>query len=610
VLRITALAAVLLLACLGGSAQGASSGRLTVRTAMTKAKLRLRVSSTRAHTTVRVRGRVRVRARRTRLVLVRCLNVPCTRRSRRHRSKRSLRRGRYRLKRSLRTIRTNVVRVELRRGRRVLASVRLRSPVRAPTRPPALTRPSPPGDSPAPAPKLPSRFSLRADPGLKPAYNPDVPDYSVSCEPGETVKVTAAVPAGQSVEIDGHKSGPGTVAPSVALQTGQSFRFTVSDASGTHQHGVRCTPQDFPTWTVIRDGTPQVDWLTFTPSLGTGGSPYSIIADNHGVPVWWNRPPADNPIDAKVLPDGTVAWARHLPGGFSETSYAHYALDGTELGSLAPAGGSVDHHDLQQLPNGDYLALAYVPRENVDLTSVGGPASATVLDAEILEITAGGTVVWSWNSRDHIDLHETDSWGLNKSKTTYHGQPAYDLVHINSVEQTGATVVFSGRHLNAVYGIRRSDGAIEWKVGGIARPESLAITGDPLGPTSFGGEHDARLLGDGSLTIHDNGTLRDRPPRAVRYSLDTTARTANLMEQVTDSRIASSSCCGSARRLPGGHWVMSWGGEGTITELTAAGAPVLTLSLDGGFSYRAQPVSSQLLSRSALRAGMNAQYPR
>ena len=45
-------------------------------------------------------------------------------------------------------------------------------------------------------------------------------------------------------------------------------------------------------------------------------------------------------------------------------------------------------------------------------------------------------------------------------------------------------------------------------------------------------------------------------------------------------------------------------------SVRADGAPVLTLRLGAGFSYRAYPVSSSLLSRAALRAGMDAMAPR
>ena len=71
----------------------------------------------------------------------------------------------------------------------------------------------------------------------------------------------------------------------------------------------------------------------------------------------------------------------------------------------------------------------------------------------------------------------------------------------------------------------------------------------------------------------------ERPPRAVRYSLDLGARTATLIEEKDDpGTVQSPLCCGSARKLPGGDWVMSWGSSALITELAPDGSRVFSLT--------------------------------
>src|SRR5207253_3217134 len=91
-------------------------------------------------------------------------------------------------------------------------------------------------------------------------------------------------------------------------------------------------------------------------------------------------------------------------------------------------------------------------------------------------------------------------------------------------------------------------GQLLWKLGGSARPESLTFAGDPIG--QFHGQHYARFLSDGTITLHDNetGASPAAAPRAVRYQLDLTSRTATLLEQVHDPIVSTSSCCGSAKR--------------------------------------------------------------
>jgi Arylsulfotransferase (ASST) len=142
--------------------------------------------------------------------------------------------------------------------------------------------------------------------------------------------------------------------------------------------------------------------------------------------------------------------------------------------------------------------------------------------------------------------------------------------------------------------------------------ESLTVNGDSVftGGSHFGGQHDARVLSDGTVTLYDDGTNLGRAPRAVRYQLDTTAHTATLVEQASDPLIANSSCCGSARKLlAGGDWVMGWGGTNTASEMTADGTRVFLLTFAGAvIVYRATPVPFGVLDRAALRAGMDAQY--
>jgi hypothetical protein len=92
----------------------------------------------------------------------------------------------------------------------------------------------------------------------------------------------------------------------------------------------------------------------------------------------------------------------------------------------------------------------------------------------------------------------------------------------------------------------------------------------------------------------------------VRYRLDLTARTATLLEQVTDPGSNNSGCCGSARRLPGGNWVVGFGGTPGFTEQRPDGSRVIRFT--GTFVYRAVPILPGRIAPSAFRAGMDAQY--
>ena len=191
------------------------------------------------------------------------------------------------------------------------------------------------------------------------------------------------------------------------------------------------------------------------------------------------------------------------------------------------------------------------------------------------------------------------------------GEP-YDAYHWNSIEATPTGYLLSFRHLDAVVNIDRDSGDIVWKLGGTTTPQSLTVLDDPVftGGSHFGGQHDARLLDDGTVTLFDDGTNLGRAPRGVRYQIDPGARTATMLEQQTDSVAPGAFCCGSARRLAGGNWVFGWGSTNSVSEVTNTGARVFLLQLaEGSLVYRAIPVEFGVLSREALRAGMDAQYP-
>jgi hypothetical protein len=209
---------------------------------------------------------------------------------------------------------------------------------------------------------------------------------------------------------------------------------------------------------VTRTGAPQSDWIVFN----TPG--YTLIADGHRVQVWWLAGQGQL-MDGRVLPDETIAVGRRSETAFDRYPYSRFALDGTRLGEWSTVGFPVDQHDLEVLPDGNLLLMAYVPREHVDLTAIGGPADAPVVDGLLQEVTPDRQVVWSWRSSDHVAVDET----------------TFPLDEIELPDGDG--VIISARHLDAVPRIRRSDGGIDWRLGGARRPESLASAGDFAGST-------------------------------------------------------------------------------------------------------------------------------
>ena len=216
--------------------------------------------------------------------------------------------------------------------------------------------------------------------------------------------------------------------------------------------------------------------------------------------------------------------------------------------------------------------LTYVPRDHVDLTPIGGPADATVLDAEVQEVSPDGIVVWSWNSASEVAMDEIApkaSGILAAPPKLPDGRTAYDIVHANSLSTTSDGVLLNLLMADATYHIDRATGQVDWKFGGTMRSDSLTIVDDPLGrPVA---QHDVRELPDGTLSMIDVRRQTGQPPRAARYALDVGAGTATLVETVAPPRALNAACCGSARRMPAGGWTVSWAGRRSSASTRRAG---------------------------------------
>jgi hypothetical protein len=454
-----------------------------------------------------------------------------------------------------------------------------------------------------------------AKPVLYPRFDPGVHDYVSRCGSRGELELSVSAPAGREVSVDGGRARSGAYTTTTRLAGGQGLVVRAQSSSGTDSYRVRCLPSDFPSWSADRAGETQAQWYLVTP-VGGQSMRWVVIFDHNGVPVWWKHTNG-RPFNATLLHNGHVVWYRYFKSKFGvrwDTSYEEHRLDGSLVRRLATVDVPTDFHELQELPNGHFLLDAYRPRQHVDLRAYGGPADGTVYDAEIQEITRDGRLVWRWSSKGRIDLSETKRWwprikGPQRKKPP--SERSYDVVHVNAISVDGDGLVISARHTDALYRIDRATGRIDWKLGGTETPQSLSIVGDPqYGAASFGGQHDARVLPDGTVTVFDNGTDRRRPPRAVRYAIDTQARSATLVEQVTDPDAPASQWGGSTRRLPGGNWVTAWGGLPLVSEATPAGARVFRLTLTNSSSYRAFPVPFGTLSASRLRAAMDEMHPR
>jgi Arylsulfotransferase (ASST)/Fibronectin type III domain len=473
---------------------------------------------------------------------------------------------------------------------------------------------------------------ISTSPGLYPAFSPAISDYVVRCSPATPVAVSVSNSDSSdtttTVSVDGQPAKAGMFTAKVSVGYSQSFAIALTQGTTAQQYFVRCLPSGFPTWSSQHVGATQSQYYLVAPSLGTSASRWAIIYDTDGVPLWWMAPSTASvlPLDVKLVENGgrpDVLWTDMQSGSINVgTGAEEHSLDGSFAQTIHIASPyTLNPHEVQRLANGDYLVIGGYNRSGVNLSSIGGPASATILDDVVEEVTPAGTAVWTWDAYDHVGIDEVDSpWW----KTAVSGSGAHDVYHINSaVTDSGGNLLVSLRYTDAVFFVADPAGAsnpgrVMWKLGGTSNQKDggtvLAISDPSCSGSCLGGQHYARFvdLGDGHLyvSLHDNGTNRGRPPRAVLYAVDPAAGTATRVEQLTDSSITASSCCGSAERLSGsGDWVVAWGSNPMVAEY-ASGSPVFTLAFSGAYSYRADAIAPGVLTREQLRGAMDTLYPR
>lgn len=311
------------------------------------------------------------------------------------------------------------------------------------------------------------------------------------------------------------------------------------------------------------------------------------LRDSLGTPIWWispNSKPLKNLNlnflrDPKLIDNGTKvlfvgskspALGTSLDGFYMVYDLKTHTIVKTYTGAKEKNNaGTLDFHDLQILPNGEAVAIRYAKRFDVDLSSIGIAKGIEILDSEILILNEDGT---EKRKISIMDLIKPEEISINQAPYFNPNNPPVDVIHTNSVEVVGDFVYISSRHLDAVHKLDLRDGSIVWKLGGNATTEAdLNVTNlygafNQMNNTIdlnhlFSGQHDVRMLDDGEISVFDNGTTANRNPRVLVFKINENDKTATITKVITGSSQSTSYCCGSARELKDGAWLINWGGK-------------------------------------------------
>jgi hypothetical protein len=255
------------------------------------------------------------------------------------------------------------------------------------------------------------------------------------------------------------------------------------------------------------------------------------------------------------------------------------------------------HHDVLELPNGNFLGLTY-SFQDVDYE---GEGILHVAGDRLVEITPAGELVWSWDSFDHLDPQRRRDgfFSLFPIVDPETQEDANDWTHANGILYADGIIYLSMRHQDWILAIDHATGEVLWRLG-----DEGDFTLDP-GSTWFFHQHSPQWQPDGSLLLYDNAVGNPDQPdseansHAVRFELDFDAMTTTRV-WVDDDAPFVSALAGDADRTSSGHVLRldSYYGMNPLAsrlrELDPESTPNAIWSIDlpmGHFAYRAVPIS-------------------
>lgn len=461
---------------------------------------------------------------------------------------------------------------------------------------------------------------------------------------------TRARVRGTAVADDGHTvTIPTTVTPRrhvplpiVGLRADREYRIEIEAVDdrdevtgrGTGTVTTGSLPEDLPELDLVEaDAARMADGLTlfdvgqWAVEGDRGRTNATLLAmDDEGEVVWYHQS-LFTIGDARLTEQGTVLM-NVPPFSISEIDVLGRERNvwlpdrPEEVGdAIVLEGGSVRygtfHHEANQLPSGNILALATTrrpstERERAELCPNAGP-DHTFQEDVVVEFTPEGEVVNEWLVGDVVDR-------LSVAST----EPCDDWAHTNGVilDEERNAVIASARAINLLFAFRYEDdedgpsGELLWSIG----PDgTLPLDGEP----SYG-LHAPELEEDGTILVYDNGNGRVGPDgevadppysRAVRYRVDDRSpdpddwSATEVWVHRAEDRDGSplyADFLGDADLLPNGNVLVGHGGigqedppaRGRIVEVTQGqggrgGEIVFDLWLpDTYVSYRAERIPS------------------
>ncbi len=312
--------------------------------------------------------------------------------------------------------------------------------------------------------------------------------------------------------------------------------------------------------------------LFMAPYQGVG-SPGPMIADQSGNLVWFHPLPAGEDATnfqvQRYEGKPVLTWwqGRILEVGFGQGEDMLYDSSYRHIATIRAGNGyHADLHEVHLTPEGTAWIDAFDPIE-MNLSSAHGLANGVLSDSVIQQVDVRtGLVMWEWHALGHVPIGESHN---AVPRSPY----PWDYVHINSISLGPAgDVLLSSRNTWALYDVDLHSGGVRWRLGG-------SHSSFKLGPgTRTYWQHDAEFQPGGLISVFDNGSdpPKEKQSRGVLLNANTATHTVTLVKQfVNPAKTLLASSQGNTLSLPGGDWLMGYGGLPNFTEYDSSGHVLL-----------------------------------
>ena len=380
------------------------------------------------------------------------------------------------------------------------------------------------------------------------------------------------------------------------------------------------TPSTVTLTTPARAGAAGGD-LFLAPYQGLG-APGPMIAEQNGALVWFHPLPHDDSATNFQVQSyegkPVLTWwqGRIIKVGFGEGEDVIYNNSYQQIATVRAGNGyRADLHEILLTPQGTAWIDAFDPI-HMNLSSVHGSAHGILLDSIIEEIDIKtGLVMWEWHALGHIPLRDS----LNHVSS---GEYPWDYVHINSISPGGTgsnpggtgsgepgNVMLSARNTWTLYDVNMHTGGYNWLLGDGGHSSFKLSRG-----VRFYWQHDAEFQPGGLISLFNNASdpPKERESSGLLLHPDFSNHTVALVRRfVNPGKTLLASSQGDTLSLPGGDWLLGYGGLPNFTEFSSSGHVLLDGTLGKNvqdfrtylFPWSGRPSTAPAIAVQAAAAG-------